>query len=77
MVLVTLERIKNDISFHCDLKGCDEGLETGEDDFAEAKDVAKEAGWQFRKREDGWKHFCSRIHEEMDFRGQSLVEKNQ
>lgn len=69
---MTIERIKGCVAFHCDLKGCDDSIETATGDFSEARDEAKEAGWQFRKRDDVWKHFCSTGHEEMDYRGQSI-----
>jgi hypothetical protein len=63
------DRIKGNVSFFCDLDGCEEGLETETKDFKEAASDAKEAGWQFRKREEVW---CA-AHEEMDYRGQSLA----
>lgn len=68
-----IERIKGEIAFHCDLHGCHDGIETGEKDFAEAKATAQAEGWQFRRRDEAWKHFCCSAHEGMDFRGQSLV----
>ncbi len=72
---MTTERIKGEIAFHCDTRGCSEGIETGTKDFSEAKDTANEAGWLFRKRGDDWKHFCCRGHEEIDFSGASLATK--
>ncbi len=68
-----IDRIKGSIAFFCDLKGCEEGVETGERDFKEASNHAKSEGWLFRKRGDVWKHFCSEGHEEMDYRGQSIT----
>lgn len=66
------ERIKGAVAFFCDTGGCGEGIETGEKDFAAAKDHAKAEGWQFRNRDGVWKHYCCRGHEEYDFRGQSI-----
>lgn len=67
---MTIERIKNNVAFHCDLRGCNDSLETEEDDFKEASEEAKRADWQFRNRDGVWKHFCCRAHETMDYRGQ-------
>lgn len=72
---MTTERIKGKLAYTCDLRGCHEALETEETDFALARVEAKEAGWLTRKRDDGWKNFCCANHEDMDFRGQSLVTK--
>ena len=69
---MSIERIKGAIAFHCDTQGCDDGLETGEDDFLEAKDAAKHEGWLFRNRDGEWKHYCCERHEEMAFRGQAI-----
>lgn len=70
---MSVERIKVAVAFLCDLKGCNNDLETGEKDFTEAGSAAKEEGWEFRKRDGVWKHFCCRTHEEMDFRGQWIT----
>lgn len=70
---MSIDRIKGNVTFLCDLRGCDNDLETATGDFAEAKDEAKQEGWQFRNRDGEWKHFCCRTHEEMDFRGQSIT----
>lgn len=70
---MTTDRIKGKVAFFCDLPGCREDLETESGDFMAAKDEAKEEGWQFRNRDGEWKHFCCATHEEMDYRGQSLV----
>lgn len=74
---MSIDRIKGSVAFFCDLPGCEEGIETGERDFIEAKDHAKAEGWQFRKRDpEGWKQFCCDGHAVMDYRGQSLVAKD-
>ncbi len=73
---MTIEKVKGDIVFHCDLRGCDEGIETQESDFALARDKAKDEGWQFRNRDGVWKHFCGRTHEDMDYRGQWIEGKS-
>lgn len=70
---MTIERIKGCVAYSCDLPGCHEGLETDRRDFGEARDLAKEEGWVTRPRDDIWKNYCCKAHEEMDFRGQSLV----
>lgn len=70
---MSIERIKGRVSFFCDLNGCDEAIETSHRDFGEAKDEAKAEGWQFRKPEDEWKHFCCDGHAEMSWRGQSIA----
>lgn len=65
---MTIERIKGNISFLCDFKGCDEGLETSSGDFTKASAQAKEEGWLTRKRGDRWFNFCCEQHEEGHFR---------
>lgn len=70
---MTIERIKNNVAYFCDLDGCLESLETEHKDFPSANAEAKVRGWVFRNRDGEWKHFCSKHHEEMDFRGQSIV----
>jgi hypothetical protein len=67
---MTIERIKGKISFFCDLESCDEGLETDEADFQDAKWKADDEGWLFRRRDGEWKHYCCAAHEEKDYRGQ-------
>jgi len=69
---MTGERIKGKVAFHCDLKGCNEGIETDSGDFTTALNEARAEGWLTRKRDDVWKHFCCQTHEEMDYRGQSI-----
>ena len=70
---MTVDRIKNNVAFFCDLPGCLEGLETEHRDFQSANAEAKVRGWLFRNRDGDWKHYCCRAHEEMGYRGQSLV----
>lgn len=70
---MTIDRIKGRIAYLCDLPGCHEGLETETRYFAEAREAAKEEGWVTRKRDDTWENYCCASHEEMRFRGQSLV----
>lgn len=72
---MSIERIKGKVSFLCDLEGCGNGLETDWGDFGEGKYQAREEGWQFRKREGTWKHFCCDSHAEMEWRGQGLIGK--
>lgn len=53
---MSTDRIKGKIVFACD--GCDDHLETETDDFAEAGEVRRAAGWSARKHGDAWEHFC-------------------
>lgn len=70
---MSLDRIKGAVAFFCDCGGCETGIETGEREFTAAVQHARDAGWEFRRREGGeWKHYCCRGHEEYDFRGQSI-----
>lgn len=70
---MSVDRIKGKVAFLCDLRGCDNGLETDTGDFHEAAAEAKQEGWQFRNREGEWKHFCCGNHEEMNWRGQAIT----
>lgn len=70
---MTTDRVKGKVAYTCDLNGCLEGYETSHGSFKEAAEEAKSEGWAFAKRDDEWKHFCCRRHEEMEYRGQSLV----
>lgn len=70
---MSTDRIKGCVAFFCDTKGCGDGIETGERDFMAAKDHAQAEGWEFRRREEGWRHYCCRGHEEIDFRGQAIA----
>lgn len=69
---MTVERIKGNVAFTCDLEGCDEAIETGTGDFRTALDEATEDGWRFLTREGAFKHFCRVKHAEMDYRGENL-----
>jgi hypothetical protein len=51
-----LDRVKGNIVFICD--DCDDHLDTGEDDFAEARAELKAAGWATTKENDEWVHRC-------------------
>lgn len=47
------------ITFECD--GCDDALDTGTDDFREAREELTAQRWQTRKGgEDVWLHYCPR-----------------
>jgi len=70
---MSVERLKGKVAFLCDLKGCENGLETDTGDFYAAKDKAREEGWVYRFRDGEWLHFCCENHEEMQFRGQTLA----
>lgn len=67
------ERIKGNVSFSCDTRGCNEDIETDYGDFLVASGVAKAEGWVFRKRGAEWKHYCCSNHEDMDFRGKAIT----
>lgn len=70
---MTTDYIKGNVAYTCDLAGCLEGYETSHGRFKDAAEEAKAEGWVFANRDGEWKHFCCRNHEEMNFRGQSLV----
>lgn len=50
--------VRAEIVWECD--GCDDTLETGTDDFAEARDELKAERWRTRKDDTtgDWKHYC-------------------
>lgn len=69
---MSIDRIKGNVAFFCDLNGCTESIETSTGDFSAANAEAKEEGWCVRKHDDEWKNFCCARHAEMNWRGQSL-----
>jgi hypothetical protein len=57
---MTIHRKKYDgpIDFECD--ECGEVLETGDDEFKTALEMAKDEGWYIRNLNGEWHHFCGR-----------------
>ena len=56
---MTIERIMHEVTFRCDGIGCDEFIDTGTDDFAEANRMREQEQWLARKTDQGgWEHFC-------------------
>lgn len=53
---MSLDRIKGDIVWTCD--ECDDTLETSTDDFAEARNDLRAAGWATTKEGEDWVHKC-------------------
>lgn len=53
-----IDRVKGEIVWICD--GCDDDLETGTDDFTEARNDLNRQGWLTTKKDDAWAHYCSR-----------------
>lgn len=60
---MTLQRqfnkgVRGEVVFECD--GCDDTLETGTDEFGEAREELKAERWITRKDEDtdDWVHYC-------------------
>lgn len=51
-----IDRQGGQILVECD--SCDEILETGTDDFAEAREAMKREGWKVRKIAGEWLHGC-------------------
>jgi hypothetical protein len=51
-----IDRQKNNIIFQCDT--CSEILETEQDDFHSAWNMAKREGWRVKKIETEWVHAC-------------------
>lgn len=54
------DRIKGEIIFYCDGPGCQEVLETGAHDFAEANEARRDARWIAAHDQGNWSHYCSR-----------------
>lgn len=69
---MSIERIKGSVALFCDTGGCTESIETSTGNFTAALAEAKAEGWQVRKRDDVWKHFCTDRHAEMHYFGQSV-----
>lgn len=53
-----IDRQKGAVVFECD--GCDETLETGEDEFAAAMAMFRRDGWKAEKVGGDWVHLCPR-----------------
>lgn len=51
-----IHRTHGDITFECD--SCGETLETNEDYWSNAWQLAKDEGWTSRKVGNEWNHFC-------------------
>lgn len=56
-----IHRTKGEISFECD--SCGDLLETYEDSWNVAWNMAKRDDWKSRKIFDEWKHFCPKCEE--------------
>jgi hypothetical protein len=53
-----LDRVKGEIVWVCDGDGCDEVLETGTDDFEQARGELRAERWDTRKVDGEWNHYC-------------------
>jgi hypothetical protein len=53
---MSVDRIKGEVVFICD--ECDDTLETGEDDFTEARATLQHEGWSTQKSGPDWLHYC-------------------
>jgi hypothetical protein len=53
---MTLHHQRGEIAWECD--GCDEVLETGTDDFEQARGELRAERWDTRKVDGEWNHYC-------------------
>lgn len=57
-----ISRDHSDLIFECDT--CGETLETHDDDWNVAWNMAKRDGWRSRKVNDEWEHVCPECEEQ-------------